>query len=291
MSRLARSMPNSTLDFLYSTVSGVLTYLASIWSSSKIRRAPKPTISPLAVRIGHSSLRWNRSIGPRLPSRDSPAASSSLNSKPLRIRCLVNESQPDGAKPQPNLPRRGGVEVALRQILSRGRGLLGLQRGGVELLGRGVGGDQPAAAAAVALHTGAAAAAVGDGVADAVGQHLHGLDEADVFDLLDEGVDVAALAAAEAVEVAVVGAHVERRRLLVVEGAQTLERVGSGAAQLDVVADDVLDADPVADGGDVAIGDAPFAIPAPAHTGHRHSLERAPRSPMPASMRSSRPSV
>ena len=57
--------------------------------------------SPPATRIGHSSRRWNRSIGPRWPSRDNPAASSSLNSKPLRSRCFVSVSQPDGAYPQP----------------------------------------------------------------------------------------------------------------------------------------------------------------------------------------------
>src|ERR1700689_5797572 len=94
-------MPNSTDDFLYSKVSGVLTYLASIGSSSKSRRAPTPIPPPADDRIGHSSLGWNRSIGPRRPSRDKPAASSSLNSKPLRSKCLVSESQPDGAKPQP----------------------------------------------------------------------------------------------------------------------------------------------------------------------------------------------
>ena len=102
----------------------------------------------------------------------------------------------------------------------------------------------------------------------AVGEQFDGLDEADVLDLLDERVDVAALAAAEAVEVAVVGADVKRRRLLVVERAQALQRVGAGAAQLDVVADDVLDADAFADGRDVAIGDA---------AGHRISLEAGRR--------------
>ena len=222
------------------------------------------------ARIGHSSRRWKRSIGPRLPSRDSPAASSSLNSKPLRSRCFVSVSQPDGAKPQPKLRGRLGVEVALDQVLPRRRGLVGLQRLGVELLGRGVGGDQPAAAAPVALHVGRRRAGVGDGVADPVGEHLDGLDEADVLDLLQERVDVAALAAAEAVEVAVVGADVERRRLLVVERAEPLQRVGAGAAQLHVVADDVLDADAFADGRDVAIGDParpPVASLLPTATG------------------------
>ena len=148
-----------------------------------------------------------------------------------------------------------GVEIAVEQVLPRRRGLVRLQRLGVELLRRGVGGDQPAAAAPVALHVGRRRAGVGDGVADPVGEHLDRLDEADVLDLLQERVDVAALAAAEAVEVAVVGPDVERRRLLVVERAQPLQRVGAGAAQLDVVADDVFDADALTDGRDVAIRD------------------------------------
>ena len=99
-------------------------------------------------------------------------------------------------------------------------------------------------------------------VADPVGQGLHRLDEADVFDLLQEGVRVTALTTAEAVEVAVVGPHVERRRFLVVEGL-ALHRVGPGAAQVDIVADDVLDAHAFADGGDVAIGDAALPLTAP----------------------------
>ena len=59
MSRLARSSPNSTWDFLYSGVSDVLTYFASSRSSSNSRRAPKPTTSPEASRIAHSNRRWN----------------------------------------------------------------------------------------------------------------------------------------------------------------------------------------------------------------------------------------
>ena len=106
---------------------------------------------------------------------------------------------------------------------------------------------------------------VADRVADAVGEQFNRLDEADVFDLLDERVDVAALAAAEAVEVAVVGPDVKRRRLLVVEGAQAFQRIRAGASQLDVVADDLFDADPFADGGDIAIGDP---------ASHRLSLRR-----------------
>src|SRR6202035_5364676 len=54
------------------------------------------------------------------------------------------------------------------------------------------------------------------------------------------------------------------RRLLVVKGTEALHRIRARPAQLDVVADDVLDADSFADGGDIAIGDT---------AGHRLSLE------------------
>ena len=160
--------------------------------------------------------------------------------------------------------RRIGIEVALRQILAGRRRLVGLQRRRVELCRGRIGRDQPAAAAAVTLHVGGRSPGVGDGVADAVGQHLDRLDEADVFDLLDERVHVATFAAAEAMEVPVVGADVKRRRLLVMERAQALERIRAGTSQLDVVADDLLDADPLTDGGDIAIGDP---------ASHRLSLE------------------
>ena len=87
-----------------------------------------------------------------------------------------------------------------------------------------------------------------------------------MLDLLDECVDVATLAATEAVEVAMVGPHVKRRGLLVVERAEALQRVRTRPAQLHVVADDLLDAYAFTDGRDVSIGDA---------AGHRASLERA----------------
>src|SRR6185437_525124 len=104
-----------------------------------------------------------------------------------------------------------------------------------------------------------------DRVACSVGEQFDGLDEADVLDLLHERVDVTALSATEAVELAVVGPDMKRRRLLVVERTQALERVGAGAFELHIVDDDVLDADPFADGGDIAIGDP---------ASHRLSLER-----------------
>ncbi len=156
-----------------------------------------------------------------------------------------------------------GVEIALGQVRAGQLRLRRFQRRRIERLRLGVGGGQPAATSPIALHVGGRGAGVADGVPDPVGQQLDGLDKADVFDLLEEGIHVAALAAAEAVEVAVVGPHVERRRLLVVERAEALHRIRAGPAQLDVVADDFLDSDSFADGGDIAIRDA---------AGHRPSV-------------------
>lgn len=146
----------------------------------------------------------------------------------------------------------GTIEVALGQILTRRGRLGGIQCGGVELLRGGIGGDEPGPGAAVTLCRGAATLVV-DGVADAIGQPFDGLHKGDVLDLLDEGVGVAALAAAEAVEVPVIGPYVKRRGLLVVERAQPLERVRTRAFQLDVVTDDVLDPGALTDRRDVAI--------------------------------------
>ena len=129
---------------------------------------------------------------------------------------------------------------------------------------------------AVALHAGAAALVV-DAVADLVGELLNRLDEADVLLFLQEGVDVAALPATETMKVPVVGADVERRRLLVVEGAQTRQPVRTGTAQGDVVADDVLDTDLLTDGRDVAIGDSAWHAASVVRAGPGRALVQPPR--------------
>src|SRR5690606_16518776 len=77
----------------------------------------------------------------------------------------------------------------------------------------------------------------------------------EVLDLHDELADVAALAAAEAVEGAVRGPHVQRRGLLLVERAQALERAATGAAQRHVLPDDVVDPIALAYPCDVAVPD------------------------------------
>ena len=74
----------------------------------------------------------------------------------------------------------------------------------------------------------------------AVGEVLDGLGESEVVDLLDEGDDVTALTAAEAVPVTELGADVEGGGAFVVKGAQPLERADAGALEGHVLADDVL---------------------------------------------------
>ena len=77
--------------------------------------------------------------------------------------------------------------------------------------------------------------------ADAGGEPLDRLLEGDVVDLLQEGEDVAALAAAEAVVEADLRPHVEAGASFVVERAEALHRADAGALQRDVIADDVSD--------------------------------------------------
>jgi hypothetical protein len=115
--------------------------------------------------------------------------------------------------------------------------------------------DEPAARAAVALDRGAAAL-VGEVDARPVREPLDGLHERQVLDLHHEGDHVAAVAAAEAVERAVRRAHVERRRLLVVEGAQPLERAPARPLQRNLVTDDLVDPAALTHQCDVAFPDA-----------------------------------
>ena len=96
----------------------MLRYLASIRSSSKIRRAPKPIVSPLASRIGQSSRPRNRSYADR-PIATSPAATVSSSREALlpqvpQQRLAVARGEADA-----ELLGRGLVEAALAQELPR----------------------------------------------------------------------------------------------------------------------------------------------------------------------------
>ncbi len=78
--------------------------------------------------------------------------------------------------------------------------------------------------------------------------------EADVFNLHDEGEDVAFLVAAEAVEVVVRGVDGERAGLFFVKGAEAGVVLGTGFTQLDVVADDADDVCLLLDGLGEVVG-------------------------------------
>ena len=78
-----------------------------------------------------------------------------------------------------------------------------------------------------------------------------------MFEFLQEGEDVAALVAAEAVVVPAGRADLERRGLFVVERAQALEVSAAGVAQRDVLPHHLLDAVGVADSFLVRLGDPP----------------------------------
>src|SRR5215207_10308280 len=93
--------------------------------------------------------------------------------------------------------------------------------------------------------------------ADLAGQPLDGFGERELVVLLDERDDVAPLAAAEAVPHAAKRGDVERRRLLVVERAQPLQRAAAGTLEGEVLAHDLVDARPLANRCDVLVTDPP----------------------------------
>ena len=164
----------------------------------------------------------------------------------------------------------GAVEAA---PVEHAAGLDGL--GGGELGGEEVGGHLVGLHDAHPLSGRRRRAAVVDDAqlhAGPVGQGLDGLAEREVVDLLHEGDDVAALAAAEAVEQAARRRHLEARGLLVVERAQALERAAAGVAQRHVRADDLVDPGALPHEGDVLVVDA---------SGHARILCVRPLSPCP----------
>jgi hypothetical protein len=123
----------------------------------------------------------------------------------------------------PEQLRGGLVEAALVQELPGHHGVGGGQLLGVERLRDLVRLDQPAPGRAA--RAGGLVVAVLAAERDAVllPQSLDRLGEGEAVDLHDEGDDVAALLAAEAVEELARRVDVERRRLLVVEGTEALQ--------------------------------------------------------------------
>jgi hypothetical protein len=148
--------------------------------------------------------------------------------------------------------RRALVEAALPQEGAADLRLLGSELLHEELGGGLVGAEQ---ARAVALVGGGLAVLVVQLVADPLRHALHGLGERDVVHALQERVDVAALAAAEAVVEADLGAYVEARRALVMEGAEALQGSDAGGLEGDVLPHHVAQVDPRAHLVDVALAD------------------------------------
>ncbi len=168
---------------------------------------------------------------------------------------VAGERLPLGGRvPHPEVLRVGQREPALGQERPAGGGGRAVQPLGVELRRHLVRLQQPAALAVLpARHL--AALLVPQVDAAPGGEPLHGLHERQVVDLLHELDDVAALGAGEAVPEAAGRGDVERRGLLVVEGAQSLERAATGVAQLEILPDHLVDGRLLADECDVLIAD------------------------------------
>ena len=144
-------------------------------------------------------------------------------------------------------PERVGrrlVEAALVQELTGRQRVGGGELPGVELLRHPVRLDQPTAGGPLGAVAADVAVLAAQLDAVLVGEPLDRLDEAEPVDLHQERDDVAALLAAEAVEELTGRGDVERRRLLVVEGAQALLGAAAGVAQRDVGGDHLVDAAP-----------------------------------------------
>ncbi len=166
-----------------------------------------------------------------------------------------------GREPDPERRRGLPVEAALGEELPAGRRVGRAERVDVERGGGPVGLEQPRAQVPVATLGSRALAGSGLLVAQlhavAVREPLDRLGEPEPVDLGEELDHVATGLAAEAVEEAARGRDVERRRLLVVERAETLHRAAAGVLEGDVVGDHLVDPGALAHERDVLVPDQP----------------------------------
>jgi hypothetical protein len=129
-------------------------------------------------------------------------------------------------------------DAAACEVLARAGSFRGFE-GGFEVLCCGfVDVEELATEAGFVSFLGGAELPLGEGDAALGGDDADGLGEADVLHLHDEGEDVALFVAAETVEVAVGRVDGEGAGLFFVEGAEAGVVLGSGFAELEVVADD-----------------------------------------------------
>ena len=173
---------------------------------------------PGRIADGPQQSSVEESIGPRWPFRATPALIISPTSKPLRTKCFTSESQPDGANPQPKCAAAAMSNPRAARNARAGAASSVAEFGGVELGGCLGDRDQPRPRPSFRARRGSALDQR-QGDPRAVGQPLHGLDEGQVLDLHHELEEIAALAAAEAVERPARRTDLERRGLLLVERA------------------------------------------------------------------------
>ena len=186
-------------------------------------------------------------VGPRCPAPARPGGDQLVLGEALAAQVAAAAASPTAAR-----SRRRTVAAASRSKPALGEELPRRRpapRRARELLGeerlRDRGAPRPAAAGARARAAGRGrppSSSYRSSMPEPRREPLDGLGERQVVDLLHERDDVAALAAAEAVVEADLRPHVERRRALVVERAEPLQRADPGRLEGDVLADDLLDA-------------------------------------------------
>ena len=255
----------------------MLRYFASIRSSSKSRRAPKPIVSPVALPDRPQQPAAEPVVVAALPLRDQTGRDQLGVGELLLPQVLVERVTVARGEAEPKV-----VAASLSKPRSARNWRAAIASGdaevaGVERLGELVRLDQPVPRVARrARWLRSVALGVAQLHAGLVGEVLHGLGERQPVVLHQERDDVATLAAAEAV-VSTAGADVERGALLVVERTQPLERAAAGGLEGDVLADDLDDVRPLAHQRDVLLADQPC---------HARSLCRARRQPGAAVTRS-----
>src|SRR5690606_4860500 len=190
-----------------------------------------------------------------LPRREQPRARELLEREPLRREGVLERVERLRGVADPEALGGRLIETAAAQEVAGGlRGRLS-ELGPEVLLGGGVRREQARPVAVV--DGGGAPVLVVQLDADPRRHALDGLLEAHMVHALQEGEDVAVLAAAEAVVAPDAGPHMEARRALLVERAQTLERTDTGRLERHVVAHDVGDVHPGTDLVDVAATNQP----------------------------------
>ena len=194
----------------------------------------------VADRPDHPTAETVVAVAP-IARREQPGGGEFVGREPLLHERVLERVERLRRVPDAEAIGGGLVESAgTEEIATRLRARFGELRA-EELLGRSVGGQQ---AGTVAVVGGRARSVFVVQLDAGPGRHaFDGLLERDVVHALQEGEDVAVLAASEAVVPAHLRSHVEAGTALLVERAEPLERADARRLQRHVVADDVGDVD------------------------------------------------